>query len=138
MQITINSREELPAAAQSLLQALPPDARVLAFHGHMGAGKTTFIAALCRELGVVDDEVNSPTFAIVNMYQGADSDIYHFDLYRLEDEAQALDIGAEDYLYSGAWCFIEWPENAPGILPEDTIHVTLEEAPDGSRIISLP
>lgn len=121
-----------------LLEALPPQARVLAFHGHMGAGKTTFIAALCHELGVAEDEVNSPTFAIVNVYEGSASEIYHFDLYRLRDEAQALDIGAEDYLYSGAWCLVEWPGNAPGILPPDTVHVTIEELPDGARKISMP
>lgn len=133
MEMTFNTLGGLPEAARRLLAALPANGRVLAFHGPMGVGKTTFIAALCRELGVVEDEVNSPTFAIVNMYQGADSEIYHFDFYRLEDESQALDIGAEDYLYSGAWCFVEWPENAPGILPAETVHVYMEELADGSR-----
>ena len=104
----------------------------------MGVGKTTFIAALCRRLGVTDDEVNSPTFAIINIYEAEGEDIYHFDLYRLEGEEQAMDIGAEDYLYSGNWCFVEWPEKAPGILPPDTVHVSIREEADGSRVISIP
>lgn len=135
MEMIVKSIEELPGAATDFLAALSSTARVLAFHGEMGAGKTTFIAALCRELGVTEDEVNSPTFAIVNIYNGREGEIYHFDLYRLEDESQALDIGAEDYLYSGNRCFVEWPENAPGILPTDTLHVTIEEEQDGTRKI---
>ena len=97
-EITVNGQEELARVACRLLSALPEGARVLAFHGPMGVGKTTFIAALCRRLGVTDDEVNSPTFAIINIYEAEGEDIYHFDLYRLEGEEQAMDIGAEDYL----------------------------------------
>lgn len=134
----MNGQEELARAACRLLSTLPEGARVLAFHGPMGVGKTTFIAALCRRLGVTDDEVNSPTFAIINIYEAEGEDIYHFDLYRLEGEEQAMDIGAEDYLYSGNWCFVEWPEKAPGILPPDTVHVSIREEADGSRVISIP
>ena len=137
-EITVNGQEELARAACRLLSTLPEGARVLAFHGPMGLGKTTFIAALCRRLGVTDDEVNSPTFAIINIYEAEGEDIYHFDLYRLEGEEQAMDIGAEDYLYSGNWCFVEWPEKAPGILPPDTVHVSIREEADGSRVISIP
>lgn len=137
-EITVNGQEELARVACRLLSALPEGARVLAFHGPMGVGKTTFIAALCRRLGVTDDEVNSPTFAIINIYEAEGEDIYHFDLYRLEGEEQAMDIGAEDYLYSGNWCFVEWPEKAPGILPPETVHVSIREDVDGSRVISIP
>ena len=116
-EITVNGQEELARAACRLLSTLPEGARVLAFHGPMGVGKTTFIAALCRRLGVTDDEVNSPTFAIINIYEAEGEDIYH---------------------YSGNWCFVEWPEKAPGILPPDTVHVSIREEADGSRVISIP
>ncbi len=138
MEIIVKEITGLEQAARQLLAALPEGARVLAFHGGMGAGKTTFIAALARVLGVEEDEVNSPTFAIVNHYRTAGGeDIYHFDMYRLEDASQALDIGAEEYLDSGALCLVEWPENTPGLLPEDTVDITIEELPDGSRRISF-
>ncbi len=102
-----------------------PTRRVYAFHGQMGAGKTTFIKQLCEELGVTDI-VNSPTFAIVNEYEYTNGMIYHFDCYRLKDIREALDFGAEEYLYSGNYCFIEWPEMIDGLLPADTINVTIE------------
>lgn len=137
MEIRVNNISELGAAARTLLGSLPEGARVLAFHGGMGVGKTTFIAALAYELGVRDDEVNSPTFAIVNHYEGEDVRIYHFDMYRLEDDSQAMDIGASDYLESGDWCFVEWPENTPGILPPDTVHVYMSEDEDGNRLIRI-
>ena len=105
------------------------DARVLAFHGEMGAGKTTFIHALCDVKGV-KDAVTSPTFSIINEYDyledGMVKKIYHIDLYRLEDEEEAVRAGIEDCLYSGETCFVEWPEKAPGILPEDTCHIYIE------------
>jgi tRNA threonylcarbamoyladenosine biosynthesis protein TsaE len=101
---------------------------VFAFHGLMGAGKTTFIHALCQAKGV-EDPVGSPTFSLVNEYRtgsGKEEIIYHMDLYRLADEAEALQAGIEEYLYSGATCFVEWPEKAPGLFPAETVHVFME------------
>jgi tRNA threonylcarbamoyladenosine biosynthesis protein TsaE len=104
-------------------------ATVFAFHGPMGAGKTTFIHALCEELGV-KDVVGSPTFSIINEYRysadGKMKPLYHMDLYRLRDEEEAQRAGVEDALYSGHICLVEWPEKAPGIFPEHTIHVYIE------------
>ena len=114
------------------------DRRVFAFNGPMGAGKTTFIRAICQELGV-QDTVNSPTFSIVNEYEAADGrTIYHFDCYRINRVQEALDLGAEEYLYSGHTCLIEWPDLIAPLLPPDTLHVTLALLPDGSRLLSLP
>ncbi len=117
-----------------------PDKRVYAFHGQMGAGKTTFVKQLCEELGVTDI-VNSPTFAIVNEYelphQGAGGLIYHFDCYRIKDLREAYDMGTEEYLYSGNYCFIEWPEMIEEMLPEDTVHVTLTVNEDGTRTMRV-
>ncbi len=117
-----------------------PDKRVYAFHGQMGAGKTTFVKQLCEELGVTDI-VNSPTFAIVNEYelplQGAGGLIYHFDCYRIKDLREAYDMGTEEYLYSGNYCFIEWPEMIEELLPEDTVHVTLTVNEDGTRTMRV-
>jgi len=139
MLIHIDTPGALPAAARALLAALPPGRRVLALHGPMGAGKTTFVAALADALGVPPGEVNSPTFAIVNQYATASGrPVYHFDMYRLEDEQQAFDIGAEDYFYSGALCVVEWPENAPGILPPGTLHLYLGVGPQGERTLDIP
>ncbi len=99
----------------------------------MGAGKTTFIKAVCEELGV-DDTITSPTFAIVNEYEAANGrPIYHFDFYRIKKVSEAYDIGCEEYFYSGHPCFIEWPELIEEVLPEDTIDVTIEALPDGER-----
>ena len=126
---------DLSAAARQFLQAIG-DARIVAFYGAMGAGKTTFISALCRELGVQDD-VNSPTFAIVNEYRdAADAPVYHFDFYRLQRPEEALDLGLYDYLDSGALCLLEWPEIIEPLLPADTLHVCIEEAADGTRTLS--
>lgn len=107
----------------------PP--RVVAFRAGMGVGKTTFISALCRVLGVKSEEISSPTFAIINVYgrEGSCDQIYHFDCYRLEDVSEALDMGAEDYLYSGSLCLIEWPEVIEGILPDDTLYVDITQSP---------
>jgi len=127
---------ELPAAAQQFLRAIG-DARILAFHGPMGAGKTTFVSALCRQLGVQDD-VNSPTFAIVNEYRDAhDAPIYHFDFYRLTRSDEALDLGLYDYLDSGALCLLEWPEIVEPLLPADTLHVSIAETSEGTRRITF-
>ncbi len=125
--------EDLKGAAQSLLAACP-EARVFAFFGPMGVGKTAFIKSICQRLGAVDI-VNSPTFSIVNHYATeSGTNIYHFDFYRVESLEEVYDIGYEDYLYSGSYCFIEWPEKVEGLLPEDSIRVSMEEV-DGTRII---
>ena len=136
MQIKINSLEEITAAARDFIAALG-DHRVIAFYGSMGAGKTTFIAALCRELGVAEP-VTSPTFAIVNEYAVSDSSsIYHFDFYRIKRLEEAYDMGFEDYLYSGHLCLIEWPELIEELLPDDTLRVHITAADDGTRTITM-
>ena len=114
------------------------ESTVFAFYGKMGAGKTTFIKAVCEELGV-EDVITSPTFAIVNEYRSETSGelIYHFDFYRVKKIEEVYDMGFEDYFYSGALCFIEWPELCEEVLPEDTVKVTIEETPDSSRLISF-
>jgi len=99
--------------------------KVFAFHGEMGAGKTTFIHALCEAMGV-KGTISSPTFSIINQYTAATGNsIYHIDLYRLKDENEAINAGVEDCLYSGNTCLVEWPEKAPGIFPEDTLHIQI-------------
>lgn len=106
---------------------------VFAFYGKMGAGKTTFIKAVCEQLGV-QDTVTSPTFAIVNEYEAAQGrPIYHFDFYRIKKVSEAYDMGCEEYFYSGHPCFIEWPELIEEVLPEETVSVTIEALPDGLR-----
>ncbi|MBO7456271.1 MAG: tRNA (adenosine(37)-N6)-threonylcarbamoyltransferase complex ATPase subunit type 1 TsaE [Paludibacteraceae bacterium] len=113
--------------------------RVFAFDGKMGAGKTTFIKKLCEEMGTAD-VVNSPTFAIVNVYdveQPYKGEVYHFDCYRLKDIREAIDFGAEEYLYSGKYCFIEWPEIIEPLLPENTVWVKIEPMPNGDRQLTI-
>ena len=112
---------------------------MFAFYGQMGAGKTTFINALCRELGVETDSTNSPSFAIINEYRSDSTAelIYHFDCYRLENEAEAQDIGVEDYFDCGALCFIEWPERIDGLLPDDTVEVEITVNDDDSRMLKI-
>ncbi|MBQ2607893.1 MAG: tRNA (adenosine(37)-N6)-threonylcarbamoyltransferase complex ATPase subunit type 1 TsaE [Paludibacteraceae bacterium] len=109
--------------------------RVFAFDGQMGAGKTTFIKYLCEQMGTMD-VVNSPTFAIVNVYdieQPYRGEVYHFDCYRLKDIREAMDFGAEEYLYSGNYCFIEWPEKIDALLPEDVVRIKIEPLANGDR-----
>ena len=132
--IHIASPEAIPAAAQEFL-ALMGDETVYTFTGEMGAGKTTFISALCAALGVDPEEANSPSFAIANEYRPATTAelIYHFDLYRLESLEEVMDIGFEDYLDSGALCLIEWPEKVADILPDDTVRVNIRVNDDNSR-----
>ena len=109
---------------------------VIAFYGKMGAGKTTFIKAICEELGV-EDVITSPTFAIVNEYSLPSQEaLYHFDFYRIKKLEEVYDMGYEDYFYSGNLCLIEWPELIEELLPEDALRVTIEEQPDGSRTIA--
>jgi tRNA threonylcarbamoyladenosine biosynthesis protein TsaE len=114
------------------------DHSVFAFYGKMGAGKTTFIKAVCEELGV-EDVINSPTFSIINEYRSEKSGelIYHFDFYRIRKLSEARDIGVEDYFYSGALCLIEWPEIIEPLLPDDTVRITIDENTDGSRKLKV-
>lgn len=135
-ELTIKGLEELAGAARAFLEATK-EWPLVAFYAPMGAGKTTFITALCKELGVREDAVSSPTFAIVNEYRSAGGDpVYHFDFYRIENPAEALDIGLYDYLDSGFRCFMEWPENIEPLLPEETLHVHITVLPDGARRLS--
>ena len=136
MEIKINNINEINMAARQFVDAMGNNS-VFAFYGKMGAGKTTFIKAVCEQLGVTD-VINSPTFAIVNEYlDGSGEPIYHFDFYRIKRHQEVLDIGYEDYIYSGNICFMEWPELIEELLPEDAVKVTIEEDPDGSRRITF-
>lgn len=125
--------EDINEAAASFLEAAG-DRKVIAFKGEMGAGKTSFITALCRALQV-SDTVSSPTFSIINEYISPSGTIYHLDLYRLKGEAEALQAGVEDVIHSGAYCFVEWPERAAGIFPPETLWVELLPAGTSSRIL---
>lgn len=132
MKITVNNINELGQVVEAFLNHVGTNA-VVAFYAPMGAGKTTFIAALCRRLGI-DDDAGSPTFSILNEYRTTDAKpIYHFDFYRLSDPAEAFEIGAEDYFYSGNLCLVEWPQIVEPILPPETRNVTITVNPDGSR-----
>lgn len=133
----IENLESIHEAAQAFVAAMG-GAHVFAFYGAMGAGKTTFIKAVCEELGV-EDVITSPTFAIVNEYQSATTGalIYHFDFYRIKKLEEVYDMGYEDYFYSGALCFIEWPELVEELLPEDAVKVTIREEADGSRSLAF-
>ena len=127
--------QHIAEAAQAFIEAMG-DRRIFAFHGTMGAGKTTFIKALCQALGV-EDTVTSPTFAIVNEYATTSGDtVYHFDFYRIRRLSEAYDMGCEEYFQSGRLCLIEWPELVEDILPEETVAVTIETLPDGRRSIT--
>lgn len=136
--ITINSLDSINDAAHEFIAQMG-DETVYAFYGEMGAGKTTFINALCKELGVEDDTTNSPSFSIINEYRSDTTAelIYHFDLYRLESIEEAFDIGVEDYFDSGALCFLEWPERIADILPNDTVKVSITVNDDDSRTITI-
>ena len=136
MDIRINSLEEIGVAAKGFVAAMG-DRKVFAFYGKMGAGKTTFIKAVCEELGV-EDVINSPTFAIVNEYvDGTGEPVFHFDFYRIKNAQEVMDIGYEDYVYSGHVCFMEWPELIENFLPDDAVKVYIEEEMDGSRVVRL-
>ena len=133
--ITIQSLETIREAAREFVSQIG-DRRVFAFYGKMGAGKTTFVKAICEELGV-EDVITSPTFAIVNEYEVKlkSQSIFHFDFYRIKKLEEVYDMGYEDYFYSGALCFIEWPELIEEVLPEDAVKVSITEKEDGSRAI---
>jgi len=135
MEIRINNIANIREAAQEFVKNMG-DRKVFAFYGKMGAGKTTFIKAVCEELGVTD-VITSPTFAIVNEYTGGNTTIYHFDFYRIKRLEEVYDMGYEDYFYSGALCFMEWPELIEELLPEDAVRVDISEQADGTRLISI-
>jgi len=136
--LLLNEQGETVSALEILKVTEPR--RVYAFEGQMGAGKTTFIKKLCEQMGTAD-VVNSPTFAIVNVYDVVEQpyrgEVYHFDCYRLKDLREAMDFGAEEYLYSGNYCFIEWPDIISPILPDDTVWVKIVPQPNGDRLLML-
>ena len=135
-ELRIESLDRIDAVAQAFLREIG-ERRIVAFYAPMGAGKTTFTNAVCRALGVRDDAVSSPTFAIVNEYRTRDGEpVYHFDFYRINKLEEALDIGFYDYIDSGCLCLMEWPENIEPLLPEETLRVSISVASDLSRTIS--
>ncbi len=127
--------EEIKEAAARFWQAIDGK-KVIAFHGEMGSGKTTFIHALCEVRGV-KDVVGSPTFSIINEYYFSEGMIFHIDLYRLKDEQEAIRAGVEECMYSDHICFVEWPERAPGIFPTDTVHVFIKVVDSATRHITI-
>ncbi|WP_256010968.1 tRNA (adenosine(37)-N6)-threonylcarbamoyltransferase complex ATPase subunit type 1 TsaE [Desertivirga xinjiangensis] len=135
MEYCVSSVSELKDVAQKILNFAERE-RVFLFFGEMGAGKTTFIKELCSTLGV-SDITSSPTFSIVNEYNSQQGPVYHFDFYRLKNESEALDLGYEDYFYSGNFCFIEWSEKIPNLLPPQSITVKIEVVNDDQRLIMV-
>lgn len=136
LNIKISSLDDIGEAAAQFAQSMG-NRKVYVFYGNMGAGKTTFIKAVCQTLGVTD-VINSPTFAIVNEYEdGKGQPIYHFDFYRINKEEEAYDFGYEDYFYSNNLCFIEWPEMVQNLIPEDAVEVHIVENEDGTRTVSV-
>lgn len=133
MILEVNTLSEINSAAQKILTEYPND-YIFLFYGSMGAGKTTLINALCEALGV-KDHTSSPTFSIVNEYDSDNGILYHFDFYRLKEETEALDMGYEDYFYSNRYCFVEWPEKIPNLLPENTVKIEIQTTGPQSRII---
>jgi tRNA threonylcarbamoyladenosine biosynthesis protein TsaE len=135
MQLQLSSPGDLNAAAKKILD-FAGDEKVFLFYGQMGAGKTTLVNALCRELGVTEN-TSSPTFAIVNEYRSPKNNIFHFDFYRLKNQTEALDIGFEEYLDSGKYCFVEWPEKIPDLLPEHYLRISITVTGEQSRNITV-
>jgi tRNA threonylcarbamoyladenosine biosynthesis protein TsaE len=128
--------EDIDTTAAEFLQNAGSH-RVLAFHGEMGAGKTTFIKAICKQLGVTG-AVSSPTYSIINQYAAANGKtVYHLDLYRLKDEEEALQAGVEECFYSGEYCLVEWPDKTPGLLPENTLHCYLSNSGNNERKLKI-
>lgn len=137
LEIKIKSLDGIADAARQFVDAMGEN-KVFAMFGPMGVGKTTFVKAVCEILGV-EDTITSPTFAIVNEYRTNTGDqIFHFDFYRIRKVEEVYDMGYEDYVFSGAVCFLEWPELIEELLPEDAVRVTLSEEEDGTRTITLP
>ncbi|MGM9714236.1 MAG: tRNA (adenosine(37)-N6)-threonylcarbamoyltransferase complex ATPase subunit type 1 TsaE [Prevotella sp.] len=134
MRLTIDNIDNIRTVAKEFVNNIG-DSRIIAFYGKMGAGKTTFIKAICEVLGV-QDVITSPTFAIVNEYTADDGPIYHFDFYRIKKLEEVYDMGYEDYFFSGALCLMEWPELVEDILPEDTLRVRISENADGTRTVT--
>lgn len=127
--------DQLELVANKIIAQNPH--KVILFQGEMGVGKTTLIKELCKSLGVLE-ATSSPTFSLVNEYEIADNQlVYHFDFYRLKNETEALDMGADDYFYSGNWCCIEWPENIPNLIPDEHSIITIALLPDGKRVLKL-
>lgn len=135
MKIEIDSLQAIDTAAQTFLQNIHSK-KIICFYASMGSGKTTFIKSLCKTLGV-PDEVTSPTFAIINEYNGAEGKIFHFDLYRLETIADAYNIGIEEYFTQNSFCFIEWPELIEPLLPDNALKVTITVTEDGKRVVEF-
>lgn len=135
--IKIENLDTIRQAAKEFIAGMD-DRTVFAFYGNMGAGKTTFIKAICEELGV-EDVINSPTFAIINEYRSEKTGelIYHFDFYRINKQSEAEEIGTSDYFYCGALCFIEWPEKIKDLLPGDIVSVFIKEEADGTRTVEI-
>jgi len=135
MLLTATSLSQLPSIATEIIK-FAGNNRIFLFYGDMGAGKTTLIKSLCEGLGVTE-AVTSPTFSIVNEYIGANKKIYHFDFYRLKNQTEALDMGYEEYFYSDAYCFIEWPEKIPGLLPDHYVSIEIKALADNLREITI-
>ena len=135
MQFRLNSLDELQNASKDIL-SFAGNEKTFLFYGQMGAGKTTLINALCHELGVTEN-TSSPTFAIVNEYHSPNGNIFHFDFYRLKKQTEALDIGFEEYLDSGNYCFIEWPEKIPDLLPEHHLRISITVTAEQTRDIII-
>ena len=135
MVIVTHSPDQLQEAAEQII-SFAADERVFLFYGSMGAGKTTLIKSICERLGV-KEPVSSPTFSIINEYAGASGSIFHFDFYRLKTETEALDMGYEEYFYSGNYCFIEWPEKIAGLLPGHYVRVDLNVLSNNERLLTF-
>jgi tRNA threonylcarbamoyladenosine biosynthesis protein TsaE len=135
MDITLHGLADLKEAAKKMLEVIG-DNKIVLFYGDMGAGKTTFIKSICVELGV-KETVSSPTFSIVNEYEGSGNTIYHFDFYRIKSIQEAYDIGYEEYFYSGNMCFVEWPDKIDELLPDHYLKVEIQTMEDDSRVFSI-
>jgi tRNA threonylcarbamoyladenosine biosynthesis protein TsaE len=135
IEIQIPSLDKIADAAREFVEQIG-DKRVFAFYGGMGAGKTTFIKAVCEQLGV-KDAVTSPTFAIVNEYASDLGPVYHFDFYRIKNLGEVMDLGFEDYAYSGNFCLMEWPELIEDLLPDNTVNVHIAETSNGMRTVTI-
>jgi tRNA threonylcarbamoyladenosine biosynthesis protein TsaE len=135
MQLIVNNLDQLPQAAQQILEYAQTEKTFL-FYGDMGAGKTTLIKEICKQLGTIDT-TSSPTFSIINEYKLADQAIFHFDFYRLKNQNEAFDLGYEDYFYANQYCLIEWPEKIPDLLPPNYLKIEIKSNNKNGRLIDL-